>query len=82
MPQSGNPEQRSRRGYTQTLDAQLPALQRAVCFANPLDTVSSALQAHNRPTRNTVSVNPSFSFRLIRKEERERERGERKEFNH
>lgn len=35
----------------QTLNAQPPTLECAVCFANPLKTVSSALQALNRPAQ-------------------------------
>lgn len=77
MPQSGNPEQRSREVYPGC-----PASSITICsvFANPSGTVSSAAQALSKPTPNTVSVHLSFSFSLTSKEGRER--GKRKEFSH
>lgn len=74
------PENLNKGAGRSTLGALLPALQDTVCFANLLETVSSAKQALSKPTPNTVSVNLSFSFCLTRKEGKEK--GKKKEFNY
>lgn len=76
MPQSGNPEQRDGEGGLHAeLGCQPPTSECPVCFASPLETISSGLQARNRLAPNTQSTNPSFSFNQEGKEDGRRKEG-------
>lgn len=61
MPQSGNPEQRvGSRGLHAELGYQTSTLECPVCFASPLETVSSGLQAVIDLPQHTVNRASQF----------------------